>query len=202
MKLSTDFDSLSCRIIKMGCLAICLIFMLGCQEMYDQPRYEPLEESTFFEDGRSSRPLVPGTVGRGQRFADEHLYAGKSGGTVVDSFPFPITRAVLDRGRERYNIYCSPCHDRVGNGQGMVVRRGFRRAASFHTDRLREIPVGYFFEVITHGFGAAMPDYAMQISAKDRWAIVAYIRALQLSQQATLADVPAAERYHLQATEK
>ena len=180
------------------CMAGLLIFLVGCrQEMYDQPRYEPLQKSTFFEDGRSSRPLVAGTVAQGQLRTDEHLYTGKLGGVDVDSFPFPLTREVLERGRERFNIFCSPCHGRLGNGKGMVWRRGFRTPASFHIDRLRKAPVGHFFHVMTNGF-QAMPDYATQVSAADRWAIVAYIRALQLSQRATLADVPAGQRHQLQ----
>lgn len=176
--------------------------MAGCrQDMHDQPRYKPLAESSFFEDSRSARPLVPGTIARGNLRADEHLYTGKSGGALVKTFPFPVTREVLERGRQRYDIYCAPCHDRVGNGQGMVVRRGFRPPPSFHIDRLRDAPVGHFFDVITNGFGA-MADYAAQVSPRDRWAITAYIRALQLSQRATLADVPGEKRQQLQAMEK
>jgi len=154
------------------------------QAMEDQPRYEPLEASTFFPDGRSSRPLLPGTVARGH--LDDTAPPG-------DAPPFPVTREVLDRGEERYDIFCSPCHDRVGTGDGMVVRRGYTRPPSFHIDRLREAPPGHFFEVMTKGFGA-MPSYAAQVPAQDRWAIAAYIRALQRSQHATLSDVPAAAR--------
>lgn len=173
---------------------MCTLLLTACQQkMADQPRHEPLSRSTFFSDGRGSRPLVEGTVARGQLRTDEHLYAGKERGKIVDSFPFPVTRAVLARGQERFNIFCSPCHDRVGNGQGMIVRRGYRAPPSYHTDRLRQAPVGHFFQVMTNGFGV-MPDYAQQISPEDRWAIAAYIRALQLSQHATLADVPDAQR--------
>jgi mono/diheme cytochrome c family protein len=183
-------------------IALGLAALVGCrQEMYDQPRCEPLEASTFFEDGRCSRPLVPGTVAQSQLRADEQLYTWKSGGALVDTFPFPITREVLERGRERYNIYCAVCHDRVGNGDGMVVRRGFRRPSSFHIDRLRDAPVGYFFDVMSNGFGV-MPDYAAQVSVSNRWAIVAYIRALQLSQRAALADVPPEERHQLTVVNK
>jgi hypothetical protein len=177
---------------------LALVILAGCrQDMHDQPRFKPLRPSPFFEDGRSARPLVPGTVARGQLRTDEHFYAGKSAGKAVDAFPFPVTRDVLERGRERYNIYCAPCHDRVGNGEGMVVRRGFRRPPSFHIDRLAQAPAGHFFDVITQGFGA-MADYAAQVPPRDRWAIVAYIRALQLSQRASLADVPPGERPNLQ----
>ncbi len=200
--MSADRGLRSFRILGIGCLAIWLVFMAGCrQEMYDQPRYEPYEKSTFFEDGRSSRPLVPGTVAQGQLRADEQLYTGKAGGALVDTLPFPASREALERGRERYDIYCAVCHDRVGNGEGMVVRRGFRRPSSFHIDRLRGAPVGYFFDVITNGFGV-MPDYAAQVSVPDRWAIVAYIRALQLSQRAALADVPADQRRRLQEEQR
>ncbi len=180
--------------------AILLLFLAGgCrQEMADQPSYRPFQPSAFFEDGRSARPLVPGTIPRGYLRTDASFYTGKSGGEFVETFPFPITRAVLERGQERYNIFCAPCHDRVGSGQGMIVQRGFPRPTSYHTPRLREAPVGYFFEVITNGFGK-MYDYASRIPPRDRWAIVAYIRALQLSQYATLEDVPPEERQKLQA---
>lgn len=181
--------------------ALCSMFFLaGCQQqMADQPRYKPLAKSSFFGDERSARPLVQGTVPRGQLRADEHLYTGKSGGVLVDTFPFPITREVLKRGQERFNIFCSPCHDRVGTGRGMVVRRGFRPPPSFHIERLRKVPVGHFFDVETNGFGA-MPDYAGQIPARDRWAIAAYIRALQLSQRANVVDVPPEKRQKLLGT--
>ena len=182
---------------------LCVLMVLGLllltacrQEMADQPRYEPLVRSTFFEDGRAARPLVEGTVARGELRGDELLYAGKEGGKPADLFPFPVTLAVLTRGQQRYNIFCSPCHDRVGTGQGMIVRRGYRAPASFHMDRLRQAPAGYFFDVISNGFGV-MPDYAQQVHPEDRWAIVAYIRALQLSQHATLADVPEGQRQQL-----
>ena len=165
--------------------------------MHDQPRYEAFEASDFFEDGRASRPLVEGTVAQGQLQLDEHLYTGKINGELAVTLPVPLTRQLLERGQERFNIYCSPCHDRAGSGQGIVVRRGFRRPSSFHIDRLREAPIGYFFEVMTNGFGA-MLDYAVQVTPHDRWAIAAYVRALQLSQYATLDDVPNAERQRLQ----
>ncbi|MGH9657344.1 MAG: c-type cytochrome, partial [Bryobacteraceae bacterium] len=168
------------------------------QDMHDQPKYEPLEASRFFADGRASRPLIAGTVPRGFLREDAHLYTGKIGGEPADRFPFPIDRAVLDRGRERFNIYCTPCHDRLGNGLGMVVRRGFRRPPSYHTDRLRAAPAGYLFDVVTNGFGA-MPDYAAQIQPRDRWAIVAYVKVLQRSQRASLADVPPDQRARLGA---
>lgn len=171
------------------------------QAMYDQPKYEPMEASPFFRDGRSARAQVPGTVARGQLREDAHFYTGKmANGNPVAAFPFPVTRAVLERGRERYDIFCSPCHDRAGNGQGMVVQRGFRQPPSFHIDRLREAPAGHYYDVITAGYGA-MYSYASRISPRDRWAIVAYIRALQLSQHATLEDVPEAVRKQLEEEE-
>ncbi len=166
--------------------------------MADQPRYKPLARSEFFGDERSARPLVEGTVARGDLEADEQFYTGKTNGKLVDTFPFPITEKALRRGQERFNIYCAPCHDRAGTGQGMIVKRGYRAPPSYHIDRLRSAPVGYFFEVITRGFGL-MPDYAQQVPPADRWAIIAYIRALQLSQNAKLADVPEGERQKLEA---
>jgi hypothetical protein len=158
--------------------------------MQDQPKYIPLRPSNFFPDGRSERPLVDGTVARGHLDDDAAFYTGKGpDGKFLNEFPFPVTKEVLERGQDRFNIYCAPCHDRLGNGFGMIVRRGYRRPPSYHIERLRSVPDGYIFDVITNGFGA-MPDYAAQIPARDRWAIVSYVRALQFSQNATLKDVP------------
>jgi hypothetical protein len=198
MKLSTEkVEQRALRIRSYFLAAICLLFFSACQQqMADQPRYKPLAKSNFFGGERSARPLVPGTVAQGELRADEHFYTGKSGGKPLDTFPFPVTSATLHRGQERFNIFCSPCHDRVGNGQGMVVRRGFRPPPSFHINRLREAPVGHFFDVMSNGLGT-MPDYAEQVSPIDRWAIAAYIRALQLSQHAALADLPEKERQRL-----
>jgi mono/diheme cytochrome c family protein len=165
--------------------------------MHDQPKYIPLRESTFFADQRSARPIVAGTVARGLLHEDTLLYTGKVNGADATVFPFPIDEKVMARGQERFNIYCSPCHGRTGQGDGMVVRRGYRRPPSYHQDRLREAPVGHFFDVMTNGFGA-MPDYAAQIRAEDRWAIAAYIRALQLSEHARLVDLPGSERNRLE----
>ena len=163
------------------------------QDMHDQPKYVPLRQSAFFGDERSARPLVAGTVARGHLNDDALLHTGKIGNADATVFPFPVTDQTLARGRERFDIYCSPCHGRTGQGDGMIVRRGFRHPPTFHQDRLRNAPVGQLFDVITNGFGA-MPDYATQIRAEDRWAILAYVRALQLSQHATMADVPADQR--------
>jgi hypothetical protein len=170
-----------------------LMGVTGCfrLHMYDQPRYEPLEASRSFENGQSARPHVDGTVARGTLREDRQYYTGIEGDSVfTENFPFEVTMEVLERGRERFNIYCTPCHDRVGTGRGMVVRRGFKQPPSYHEDRLRRQPAGYFFDVITNGF-AKMPSYAHQIPVQDRWAIVAYIRALQLSQYARVSDLPA-----------
>jgi len=166
----------------LACVAVLLLS--GClQDMADQPKYRPLGASDFFDDGRASRDPPEGTVARGQLRIDEHFYAGAVGGKPVETFPEPLTPDLLDRGQQRFDIYCAACHDRVGNGQGMVVQRGFPPPPSYHTDRLRAAPVGHFFDVITNGFGR-MPDYRDQIPTADRWAIIAYIRALQLSQHA------------------
>jgi mono/diheme cytochrome c family protein len=170
------------------------LFGIGCrQDMHDQPKYIPLRESTFFADSRSARPLVEGTVARGHLRDDALTYTGKVNGQDATVFPAPVDATVMARGRDRFDIYCAPCHGRTGQGDGMVVLRGYRRPPSFHQDRLRDAPVGHFFDVITNGFGA-MPDYATQIKADDRWAIIAYVRALQLSEHAALADVPPSER--------
>ena len=165
--------------------------------MHDQPKFIPLRGSEFFADGRSARPLIEGTVARGHLNDDEAFYTGKGpDGKPLDTFPFPVTKDVIERGEDRYNVYCSPCHDRLGNGNGMIVSRGFRKPPSYHTDRLRQVPNGYIYDVITNGFGA-MQDYSAQIPPRDRWAIVAYVRALQLSQNASLNDVPADARAQL-----
>ena len=177
----------------------CLLLFVGCQQqMADQPRYEPLQRSTFFGDERSARLPVPDTVARGHLDADTAFFTGKSGDTPVGTLPFPLTRELLQRGQERFEVFCAPCHDRTGSGNGMIVQRGYRRPPSYHIDRLRQAPIGHFFDVMTHGFGS-MPDYADQVPPRDRWAIAAYIRALQLGQDATLADVPPPERQRLQA---
>jgi len=167
------------------------------QDMHDQPKYIPLRESTFFGDKRSARPVVAGTVARGQLREDALLYTGKIDGADATILPFPADEALLRRGRERFDIFCSPCHARTGEGDGMIVRRGYRHPPSLHDDRLRNAPIGHFFDVMTNGFGA-MPDYAAQVPPEDRWAIAAYIRALQLSAHASIADVPPADRARLE----
>ena len=163
-------------------------------DMHVQPRQNPLSRSDFYSDQRSARPPVEGTVARGQLHEDTYFYTGKIGNNPGDVMPFPATKEVLNRGRERFNIFCAPCHSRVGDGNGFVPSRGFaRKPPSFHSARLQKAPLGYFYDVITEGFGT-MPDYASQISPQDRWDIVAYVRALQLSQSATMADVPAGQQ--------
>jgi hypothetical protein len=172
----------------------------GCrQDMHDQPRFKPLARSTFFDDEQSARPLVEGTVPRDGLRPDDLLHTGKLGTEFADTFPLPVTIEVLQRGRQQYDVFCSPCHGRIGDGQGMVARRGFKiRPASFHDERVRALPVGHYFDVITRGFGV-MQDYSAQIGVEDRWAVVAYLRVLQRSQAAALSDVPPAEREKLAA---
>jgi mono/diheme cytochrome c family protein len=171
-----------------------LAFAAGCrQDMHDAPRYEAFEANATFADNRASRTAPAGTVARGWLRDDEALYTGKIAGQMVDEFPFAIGREELLRGQQRFNIYCTPCHGRLGDGNGMVVSRGLRQAASYHQDRLREEKLGYFYDVITNGFGA-MQGYAEQIPVRDRWLIVAYVRTLQLSQHASVDDVPADRR--------
>lgn len=202
-------------------LAVCLGLMglAGCDrlDMYDQPRYEPLEKSTFFADGLSARLPVAGTIARGELREDVVYHTGRDGKQLSSQIPsaayralyerapqrfdrefddidaVELRRALLERGRERFEIYCSVCHGRAGDGDGMIVRRGFRKPPSYHSDRLRQAAAGHFFDVISNGFGA-MASYASRIDVADRWAIVAYVRALQLSQQASADDVPVNQR--------
>jgi mono/diheme cytochrome c family protein len=178
-------------------LPIAFLLMVGCrQKMANQPRYDPLEGSEFFADGMSARPRIEGTVARGELVTDPFLQTGMINGDQADGFPFAVDQAVLDKGQERFDIYCSQCHGRLGDGNGMIPARGFRRPPSFHTEALRTARTGHYFDVITNGFGA-MPQYGTMIPPADRWKIVAYIRALQLSQNATVADVPAGDRARL-----
>jgi hypothetical protein len=177
-----------------------LVAMSGCRsEMYDQARYEPLERSEFFEDGTSSRPLVTGTVPRTDprgmpRVRDESVFlTGKENSRLAESPPFPVDRRVLEVGQERYRIFCTPCHGELGDGQGIIVKRGFTAPPDFSSDRLRNEPLGHFFDVITHGHGV-MYSYASRVPPEDRWSIAAYIRALQLSQHAVASELPAEEQ--------
>ncbi len=195
-KLTTSLTSRAWVALVITLLAVAT---LGCrQDMHDQPRYEPLERTSFFEDRRSGRLQVAGTVARGELNEDAHLHTGLVGEDLATTLPFPLTRADLERGRERFDIMCSPCHGRVGDGDGMIVRRGFRRPPSYHTARLREMPPGHYFDVITNGFGA-MGDFSDRLSVEDRWRIVGYIRALQLSQAAVVANLPSDVRQDLES---
>jgi hypothetical protein len=182
------------RSTKIAALLILISLSSACRlDMQVQPKQNPYTRSDFFADQRSERPPVEGTVARGQLHADTYFYTGRIGNSPGDYMPFPVTRAVLDRGRERYNIYCSPCHSELGDGNGFIPSRGFsRKPPSYHIPRLEKAPLGYFYDVISNGFGI-MSDYSAQIAPEDRWNIVAYVRALQLSQNATQADVPAGQ---------
>ena len=178
---------------------VTLCCSVGCRRgMFDNSRLKPLEKSEFFRNNASARPLVAHTIPRGHLEEDEHFYTGKHGTNLVEAFPFPITAEALNRGRERFEIYCSVCHGRTGEGNGMIVQRGFPQPPSFQIDRLREAPIGHFFDVITRGYGVMYP-YANRVDVADRWAIAAYIRALQLSRHARLENVPAEESKKLEA---
>lgn len=178
------------RLISLSIAALSVVAGAGCrQDMHNQPKYRPLRGTAFFADGSSSRPLIEGTVPRGTLQQNDAFFTGKSGNAPVRELPFKVDEAVLSRGQERFDIFCTPCHDGTGSGRGMVVQRGFKQPPSFHDERLRNAEAGYFFDVMTNGFGA-MPDYRMQLSARDRWAVIAYIRALQLSQHAATTDIP------------
>jgi mono/diheme cytochrome c family protein len=184
----------ACDFLTLVLLLAAVAFLSACRiDMHVQPRQNPLSRSDFFADQRSERPPVEGTVARGQLHEDTYFYTGKAGNNPGDYMPFPVTKEVLARGRERYNIYCAPCHSRVGDGNGFVPSRGFaRKPPTFHKPRWQKAPLGEFYDVITNGSGI-MPDYASQIPPEDRWNIVAYVRALQLSQNATMADVPSGQ---------
>jgi hypothetical protein len=178
-----------------------LMLASGCelrQAMYNQPKLRPLQESTFFTNGMASRLPVEGTIARGFLEDDPHLFDGRVGDNLAETFPFEITTEVINRGQERYNIFCTPCHDHTGGGNGIIVERGFKQPTSFHDQRLVDSPVGYYYNAIKNGFGVMM-DYSAQIPVNDRWAIIAYIRALQLSQRANINDLPESLRAELQA---
>jgi mono/diheme cytochrome c family protein len=180
-----------------GAGMLAFLSLTACrQDMHNEPRYKPLAESDFFSDHRSARPMVEGTVARGHLRIDEARYTGKIDGEEIDQFPIPITKEDIERGQTRFNVYCTPCHSRLGDGNGMVVMRGFRQPPSYYSDRLRNEPVGHYFDVITNGFGA-MASYASRVQTDDRWRIIAYIRALQLSESASVNDVPADQRQKL-----
>jgi cbb3-type cytochrome c oxidase subunit III len=175
-------------LVSFAALFVFGLVLSGCrQDMHNQPKFIPLRPSDFYADRRSAREPIAGTIARGELKEDTYFYTGKRGNDFGNDLPFPLTAKVLARGQERYDIYCTPCHSRIGDGGGMIVQRGFKRPPSFHTDRLRDAPLGHFFDVMSNGFGG-MPDYQAQVAPQDRWAIAAYIRVLQLSQNATEAD--------------
>jgi mono/diheme cytochrome c family protein len=183
------------RLTAIAFVAVCS----GCRlDMHTQPRYNPYDASDFFADGQSARLPVPGTFPRGELTLgpEELLYTGKVNGQPSEVFPFPVTKELVERGRERFDVFCSPCHGFAGDGDGMIVQRGFRRPPSFHEERLRTSPVGHYFDVITNGFGAMYP-YGYRVPARDRWAIIAYVRALQLSRQVSVDDLSDADRAKL-----
>lgn len=185
------------RISSIVIVAFSSILATACRrDMQDQPKYKPLAVSDYFADGRDSRPLPAHVVARDELDDVRPSHTGAQNETFLDTIPEPVSAALLQRGRDRFDIYCSPCHGRTGDGNGMIHQRGFWIPSNLHTDRLRTVPPGYLFQVISNGYGA-MPDYRDQVSPHDRWAIVAYLRALQLSQHATLADVPPEARRQL-----
>ena len=221
--MTNSHARLALRLLPLAC---CLLLPACQQKMASQPSYRPDQTSPFFNDGRAARPTVPSTVARGHLRTDLHYFAGLKPGAgdqrrfreefsqwdplgvlnfaygeqadFVDTFPFPVTRQVIEHGRDRFMIFCVVCHDPLGTGRGKIVERGYTPPPSYHIQRLRDAPVGHFFEVITKGYGS-MPDYRAQVPPRDRWAIIAYIRALQLSQHAPLKDLPAEDRKHLPA---
>lgn len=169
--------------------------------MVNQQHLKPLAEETFFKDGSAARPIPPHTVARGQLNEDQQLFEGKLGQQLVSTFPAPVTRQIIEHGRESFDVFCAVCHGKTGDGDGMIVQRGFPAPPSLHEERLRKAPVGHFFDVITHGYGVMYP-YASRVTTEERWAIIAYIRALQLSQHATLDDADPIHREQLQAAAK
>ena len=187
------------RAVVMACAcAVAAVANGGCHlDMYDQPKFKPLAADNFFADGASARPLVEGTVARGHADTNEYIATGKSGGTPGSGFPFPVTMAVMERGRDRFDTFCSPCHGRLADGNGMVVRRGFPRPPSLLADSIRSEPEGFFFDVMTEGFGR-MYSYAPSIPVDDRWSIVAYLRALQLRAGVPAGELPPADRARLE----
>jgi hypothetical protein len=190
---AASFRAASSRAAAVG-LSVCALFSSGCrQDMHDQPKYKPNGYSAFFADRRVNRPLVPNTVARGRLFEDDLLYRGRVDGKLADVYPMPITKEIHERGRERYSIFCLPCHSPQGDGGGIAVQRGMKRPPSFHIERLQKAPPGYFYDVITNGFGS-MYDYSERIEVHDRWAITAYVQTLQASQNMSLDELSQAEK--------
>jgi mono/diheme cytochrome c family protein len=219
VEAQNDKERSASRRSRLLALLVSITLLAGCrQDMHDQPKYKTFRPSTFFEDGKSERQLVDGTVPRRNLREDPSRSDGDSNGgrwlsindrsaphqvdlSKATTLPFPLTREVMDRGQERFSINCLPCHGTLGDGNGMVSQRGFRHPPSFHIERLRKAPIGHFYDAMTNGFGA-MPSYSDQVAPRDRWAIAAYIRALQLSRGATIDDVPPAERNKLGGEKK
>ncbi len=184
-----------------GAIFFLALLLTSCtMDMKKQPHYEPYEASSFFIDGASARTMVDDTVPRGEARLDDALYTGMVDGSYVEEFPFPITKEDIQRGHQRYDIYCAPCHGLSGEGDGMIVQRGFKQPPSLNQDRLRDAAPGYFYYAIDKGFGS-MPSYANRIPVRDRWLIIAYIRALQLSQHASVSDLPQADQAKVEASQ-
>jgi len=187
-------NTITGRLIAQGLsMAVAVALFNGCTDMYNQPKFKPLDKSSFYGDHLSSRPLVDGTVARGSLRDDGLLYTGKVNGQFADLFPFPVTTEMMQRGQRKFKTFCTPCHGALGDGRGMIVQRGFPKPNSFHSDSLRTKPVGYYFDVMTNGFGR-MYNYASSVAVSDRWAVAAYIRALQKSQRVAIEELSAAER--------
>jgi mono/diheme cytochrome c family protein len=185
------------RLLRASWAGLCVLLLAACHwDMYDQPRVDTYEPSAFFEDGRGARAPVAGAVALGEAQTDTYFYTGLIDGVEGDVLPFPVTQELLLRGQAQYDIYCATCHGRTGYGEGMIAQRGGIVPANLHQEYLREAPIGHYFNVITNGY-RLMYGYASRITPEDRWAIAAYVRALQLSQNATLDDVPAEERANL-----
>ncbi len=196
--MSPDLRPAFARRAAAAAVALAALALAGCrQDMHDAPRYKPLAASDFFANGSSARPLPAGTVARGFLREDALLYTGRTAeGSLAAELPMPVTKALLVRGHERFDIFCSPCHGKLGDGRGMVVQRGFKPPSSYHVERLRQAPIGYFFDVMTNGFGVMQP-YAPQVPVADRWAIAAYIRALQYSQHVDASTLAPEDRARL-----
>ncbi len=175
---------------------VSMILLVGCNDMADRARVKPLEESKYYADRQTSRMLPEGTIARGFLREDELLFTGKVNGQFADQFPFPVTADIMNRGQNRYTTFCAPCHGRLGDGRGMIVLRGFPQPNSFHADSVRTKPAGYYVDVISNGFGR-MYSYAASVPVHDRWAIVAYIRALQLSRRVGFNDLSQTEQQRM-----
>ncbi len=200
--MTKGFLSLS-RFSRFGLVASVLVASVACRgqksknppihpvlNMDFQHHFKTQEGSSFFEDGRAMRPKVPGTIARGELVGSEELRTGKAGGEYLQESPLTVTTELVKRGQDRYEIFCTPCHGSAGYGDGIVTKRGNLPPPSFHDERIVQMPVGQLYESIQAGVRGNMPSYANRISVKDRWAVVAYMRALQMSQNADIDDIP------------